>query len=295
MTRRAAAESEHNLTPAEFRLLRDHVNEQAGLFFEEESRYMFERRLSERLDELGLNSFSEYYQRLRYHPMGADELDEALELITTKETYFFRQEYQLSAFTSEILPQLSQTLADQKRLRIWSAGCATGEEVYTLCMLIQESRLFRDWTVRVVGTDLSRRSVAHARRGVYRESSLRVTTPLQRAMYFDETTTAATSQWAVKDGIKTMSWFGHLNLLDPTKASTVGRADVIFCRNVLIYFDTLSRRKVIDSLYDRLVPGGYLLLGHSESLLNLSTAFELVHLTDDLVYRKPLAAQRWDR
>ncbi len=291
----ASRDIRHNLTAAEFRLLRDHINEQAGLSFGEESMYMFERRLSERLDELGISSFSEYYKHLRYHADGSQELDEALELITTKETYFFRQEYQLTAFQTEILPELSNTLAHQKRLRLWSAGCSTGEEVYTLAMLTYQTGLFRDWAVRVVGTDLSRRSVAHARRGTYRESALRVTSPAQRAAFFDERPTAGATQWEVKELIKSSCWFGQLNLLEAGKASTVGRVDVIFCRNVLIYFDQDSRRKVIDALYERLVPGGYLLLGHSESLLNLSTAFELVHLRDDLVYRKPLAAQRWDR
>jgi len=291
----ASRDIRHSLTAAEFRLLRDHINEQAGLSFEEESMYMFERRLSERLDELGLSSFSEYYKHLRYHAGGSQELDEALELITTKETYFFRQGYQLTAFQTEILPELSNTLALQKRLRLWSAGCSTGEEVYTLAMLTYQTGLFRDWAVRVVGTDLSRRSVAHARRGRYRESAMRVTSPVQRAAFFDERSTAGATQWEVKELIKSSCWFGQLNLLEAGKASTVGRVDVIFCRNVLIYFDQDSRRKVIDALYERLVPGGYLLLGHSESLLNLSTAFELVHLRDDLVYRKPLAAQRWDR
>ena len=94
--------------------------------------------------------------------------------------------------------------------------------------------------------------------------------------------------------IRTMCHFGQLNLLDHARASIVGRVDAVFCRNVLIYFDMRSRRKVIDNLYDRLTPGGFLMLGHSESLLNVSTAFELVHLTEDLVYRKPLASRRWD-
>jgi chemotaxis protein methyltransferase CheR len=99
----------------------------------------------------------------------------------------------------------------------------------------------------------------------------------------------------VVESVRRLVHFGQLNLTDATRSAMVGRVDVVFCRNVLIYFDLSSRRKVIDNLYDRLLPGGYLLLGHSESLLNLSTAFELVHLREDLVYRKPLASERWDR
>ena len=129
-----------------------------------------------------------------------------------------------------------------------------------------------------------------ARRAVYRETSFRSTSEELRRAYFLEASNGA----HVIDPVKKLCHFGQLNLLDATKATIVGKVDVIFCRNVLIYFDTRSRRKVIDNLYDRLLPGGYLLLGHSESLLNLSTAFELVHLKEDLVYRKPLASERWD-
>ena len=142
----------------------------------------------------------------------------------------------------------------------------------------------------IIGSDISKKSVATARRGVYRQSSFRASKPEFRRAYFADRPDGA----HVLDEIKRLCHFGHLNLLDGTRASIVGRVDVVFCRNVLIYFDVRSRKRVIDNLYDRLTPGGYLLLGHSESLLNVSTAFELVHLTEDLVYRKPLTTERWD-
>ncbi len=279
------------LSADEFRLLRDLVYEHAGLHFDEDAQFLFERRLSERVEALGLDSFHAYYKYLRFNPLGPAELEEATERLTTKETYFFRQEYQLRAFRDELLPRVATELADRKRLTLWSAGCATGEEVYTVAILVLESGLFDGWDVRVIGSDISKHSVAAARRGLYREASFRTTPTSQRSKYFVEGREGA----YVIDSVRRLCHFGQLNLVDAPRATMVGRVDVVFCRNVLIYFDLQSRRRVIDTLYERLLPGGYLLLGHSESLLNLSTAFELVHLREDLVYRKPLASERWDR
>ncbi|MFC1641254.1 CheR family methyltransferase [Myxococcota bacterium] len=278
------------LRPAEFRLLRDLVNEYAGLQFDDDSMYAFDRRLGERVADLALNGFDEYYKYLRFDSSGQGELEEAVELLITPETYFFRQEYQLRAFQDEVLPMLAQLNANRRRLTVWSAGCSTGEEAYTLAILVHESGLFKGWDVRVLGSDLSRRNVATARRGVYRSGSFRATSPEQRAAYF-----AATPEgWQVVDTFRKLCYFGQLNLLDGQRGAIVGRVDAVFCRNVLIYFDVRSRRRVIDNLYDRLAPGGYLMLGHSESLLNVTTAFELVHLKQDLVYRKPRGAERWN-
>ncbi|HEY3233455.1 MAG TPA: protein-glutamate O-methyltransferase CheR [Polyangiaceae bacterium] len=281
-------ETRSRLRPEEFLLLRDVINQYAGLHFEEESMYAFDRRLSERLAVLELESFDEYYKFLRLHIRGQAELEEAVDLLTTKETYFFRQEYQLRAFKDELMPRLAKRNRTSRRLTVWSAGCSTGEEAYTLAILIHESGLFQGWDVRVIGSDISKQCVAAARRGIYREGSFRATTDAYRKDYFN----SMPEGFHVIEAVKKLCHFGQLNLLDASRASIVGRVDVIFCRNVLIYFDPRSRRRAIDNLYDRLVPGGYLLLGHSESLLNLSTAFELVHLKEDLVYRKPLTSDR---
>jgi chemotaxis protein methyltransferase CheR len=278
------------LAPDEFRLLRDLVNAHAGLHFEDDALYMFDRRLGERVTALELSGFDQYYKYLRFDIRGHVELDEAVEALTTNETYFWRQEYQLRAFRDEVLPRLHDANASRRRLAVWSAGCSTGEEAYTLAILARQSGLFQGWDLRIIGSDISKKSVATARRGVYRESAFRASPADFRRAYFVEHEDGS----HVVDDIKRLCHFGQLNLLDATRASIVGRVDVVFCRNVLIYFDVRSRRRVIDNLYDRLVPGGYLLLGHSESLLNVSTAFELVHLSEDLVYRKPLVTERWD-
>jgi chemotaxis protein methyltransferase CheR len=277
----------------EFRLIRDLVNEFCGISFQDDALFVVERRLRERLAALGLEDFSAYYQYLRYHSDARAELERAVDCLTTNETYFFREEYQLRGFRDEVLPALLALAGSRRRLVIWSAGCSTGEEVYTIAMLVAESGLFDGWDVRVFGSDISRRVLAVARKGVYGPSSFRAMPPAYARWFID-----GPEGRSVHPRIRAMCHFGQLNLLESARTAIVGRVDAIFCRNVLIYFDAASRRRVIDSFHERLWPGGYLMLGHSESLLNVSTAFEVAHLRSDLVYRRPLpspAAQPFPR
>jgi chemotaxis protein methyltransferase CheR len=273
------------LKPEEYRLLRDLFIAKIGVHFGPEARFSLERRLRERLSVLKLSTFAEYYQYLRFHPLAMAEWEEAVELLTTNETYFFREDYQLRSFKSELLPQLAASARTRKRLSIWSAGCSTGEEVYTIAIVLKQSGLFAGWDVRVYGSDLSKRCVATARKGIYGPASFRATPDEVKREFF----VVKPDGHHVSDPIRAMCQFGQMNLLDEDKARLLGRADAIFCRNVLIYFDAEKRRRTIDIFHERLYPGGVLLLGHSESLLNVSTAFELLHLKEDLVYRKPKA------
>lgn len=283
------AQDEIRLSPEDFRLLRELFNQHCGLQFAPESRLSVERRLRERVAVLGLRSFHEYHDYLRNHPRGRAELDEALDVVTVNETYFFREDYQLRALKDEIVPKIVEAGGAKTRLSIWSAGCSTGEEVYSIAMVAHEAGLTASREVRIFGTDISRRCIAAARRGVYGPGAFRTLPAEMRRRYFQERADGA----HVGDELRAMCQFGHLNLLDADRVAVVGRVDIIFCRNVLIYFDEASRRKVIEKvLYERLWPGGFLLLGHSESLLNVSTAFEMVHLREDLVYRRPAAAVR---
>lgn len=269
----------------DFRLLREFVNRYSGMHFDDSSMFVFERRLRERLRALGLSDFTAYYHYLRYHPGAAAEMEDAVEALVTNETYFFREEYQLRAFRYDLLPAIRARAIERggKRIVLWSAGCSTGEEVYTLAILVLHSGLFEGWDVRIFGNDISRRVLAQARRGVYPPSSFRAMPP-EYAQYFIEDAEGM----RVQPRVRSMCQFGHLNLLDHDKTALLGRVDAIFCRNVLIYFDTESRKRVIETFHERLHPGGHLLLGHSESLLNVSTAFELAHLSTDMVYRRPL-------
>lgn len=273
------------LSLKEFRLLRDLVNQFCGIYFADDSAYIMARRLRERLRDLGIEEFSEYYRYLQYHPHAQTELEAAAEVLTTNETYFFREAYQLRAFTDEILPLVrTKALArGTERLDVWSAGCSSGEEVYTIAMLIDATGLFDGWDVRVFGNDISRRVLRRARTATYGRASFRAMIP-DYERYFIDTDEGR----QVHPRIRAMCHFGHLNLMNERRAAVVGRVDVAFCRNVLIYFDDASRRKVLDTIYQRLHRGGFLLLGHSESLLRSSTAFEIAQLTTDIVYRRPI-------
>jgi chemotaxis protein methyltransferase CheR len=272
------------MSEEEFRLLRDLLHEHCGILFRDDTRYLLERRLAPRLEALGLADFGDYHRFLRYDPGRAAELDEAVDLVTTNETYFYREPYQLNAFSREILPALAATLEPQRRLRILSAGCSTGEEAYTLAVLVRDSRLFEGWDVEVLGADISRRCLAAARAGAYGDHAFRSpeAAPMRRWFHLRG------GKWVVDDAVKRMVRFTRENLLEPQALSSASRLDVVFCRNVMIYFDLAARRRVLRRFHEKLREGGWLLLGHSESLLNVTADFELVHLKADLVYRKPV-------
>jgi chemotaxis protein methyltransferase CheR len=266
----------------EFRLVRELILRYCGVMLADDQRAHVERRLRERLAALGLSDFRAYYRYLRFDPSGVAEIEDAAEAITTHETYFLREEYQLRAFCTEVLPELYESRRDSRRLAIWSAGCSTGEEPYTIAMLLLEAGIPPGWDVRIFGSDLSRRVIAHARRGVYGHWSFRSCPERYRRTYF----TPEGDGYAVSSEVRALCHFGQLNLVDAARVALIGRLDAIFCRNVLIYLDPSARRAVIDQFYRRLSPGGYLLLGHSESLLGSTTAFEPVMLSSDLVYRR---------
>jgi chemotaxis protein methyltransferase CheR len=277
-------ESRPEMSAEEFRLLRDHVYEYCGILVRDDMKFVMERRLWPRLEALGLRDFGAYHRYLRYDPQRRAELEAAVEALTTHETYFFREPIQLKAFSDEVLPLLQQRNASSRRLRIWSAGCSTGEEAYTVAILLKESRLFETWEVEVYGSDISRRVLATARRAEYGPSSMRVAPPDMVSRYFIQ---IGSSKVRVREDVRGWTSFGHVNLLDGESCLLVPRMDVIFCRNVMIYFDIPARQRVLQVFSEKLVPGGYLMLGHSENLLNLGADFELVHLRGDLVYRKP--------
>ncbi len=268
----------------EFRLIRDLVRNYCGIFFDNGSKYIVERRLSRRVLNHHFDTFRDYYRFLRYDKRRDDELVAIMDVLTVNETYFFREQNQLKAFQEEILPELESRNGSRKKLRVWSAGCSTGEEPYTIAMLIAESGRFGGWDIEVVGSDINQRVLNTARIGVYRNNSFRTTKDYFRNRYF---TKSGDSLFKISDAIKSYVNFGYLNLLDPFKVKFLGYFDVVFCRNVMIYFDGKSRKKVIEMFYERLNKHGYLLLGHAESLINISTAFKLQHLKNDMVYQKP--------
>lgn len=273
------------LMDEEFRLLASFIYELAGLHFDESSRFLLESRLQNRLKEHHFESFLQYYHYLLYHQDRVAEINTMIDIVTTNETYFYREKNQLDTFAEEILPELAERNAGSKRLRIWSAGCSTGEEPFTLAILCSESGLFDDsWEVDIIGTDISQRVLKTARKAEFSNSSFRATDQSTIKEYF---TSSADGKFALNDSIRSMVHFGHLNLMDEKMMGLIRECDIIMCRNVIIYFDKNAKAKVVNSFFNKLAPGGYLLLGHSESLMNITTVFQLKHFTRVMVYQKP--------
>lgn len=273
----------------EFRLLRDFVYQYCGLYFDLDSKYLLEKRLNKRLTHHRLSNFRDYYYLLRYSPEKDQELAAVVDLLTTNETYFFREDFQLKTFSEEVVPEIcSRKLSRNDRsLRIWSAGCSSGEEPYTIAMLLLEKPDLAGWNLNIVGTDISQEVLSKARNGVYGSNSFRATDKYFLEKYFNACPEDE-DKWKINDQVKQLVTISHLNLFDSRRVALLGEVDLIFCRNVIIYFDLESKRKVITNLHDRLVTGGFLLLGHSESLMNISTDFQLRHFINDMVYQRPL-------
>lgn len=267
-----------------FRLLRDLISDYCGIYFDDTAQFILERRLNRRLRLNGLDNFRDYYRFLMYDKRKEAELSEIVDVLTVNETYFFREQNQLNSFIDEICKELRDIKKISRKIRIWSAGCASGEEPYTIAILLMEHpELFEGINVEIIGSDINQRVLQTARNGVYRKNSFRTTDEYYIHKYFHE----EGGLLRIKEDVKKLVSFNCLNLLDPLKAKFVGLMDVIFCRNVLIYFHDDAKRKVVESFFSRLNDGGYLLLGHAESLMNVSTAFALKHLKKDMAYQKP--------
>ena len=277
-------ESAVRLQPEEFRLLRDLISGYCGLYFEESSVYFLERRLQNRLEEKQLTSFLDYYYLLLYGQEKEEELGKVVDVLTTNETYFFREGNQLKTFSEEIIPEICERKKERRTLRIWSAGCSTGEEPYTLAMMALEHRELRGWNVEIFASDISQRVLQTARKGVYGKSSFRSTEQYYESRYFHR---IDSSRSQIDDSVRKLVSFGHLNLLQPEQWTILAHFDIIFCRNVMIYFNLESKKKMVENFHQKLEEGGFLLLGHAESLMNISTSFSLRHFRHDMVYQKP--------
>ncbi|MDL2267440.1 protein-glutamate O-methyltransferase CheR [Desulfovibrio sp. OttesenSCG-928-G15] len=270
----------------EFTQLRDFIYEQSGIYIAETRKYLVENRLTNRLKELNLKNFGEYYYYLRFDANRRSELPKLFEVITTNETSFYRNPPQLKVFQEKVLTAELDKLrrANTKKLRIWSAGCSTGEEPYTLAMILYEvlGTELPTWDIKITANDLSEAVLATARKGVYTEYALRTTPPDIIAKYFKKDG----SSYLVDPKLKNLISFGPINLSDKAMLRRVERSQIVFCRNVIIYFDDEMKSQVIESFYDNLVPGGCLLIGHSESLHSISRAFKPEHNVGTIVYRK---------
>lgn len=281
--RTGARTQEPSLDEETFLSLRERITSASGIYIvaDENSRFLIERRLAPRLRLRGNKSFAAYVESL-----DEQELEALLDTVAVHETYFFREERQLKAFTDEILPEL---IGKGERLSIWSAGCSSGEEAYTIAMLLSEHGLLANGQVSIDAGDLSRRVIESAIKGGYGQSSFRTTDGYFRDKYF---TREGASLWRVSGELRKSLRFEQQNLIKLAEGLREGRPrmagkfDVIFCRNVLMYFDDSAVKKTLMMFHSLLREGGYLLLGHAESLLPHGLGFRTVQLGRELAYKK---------
>ena len=271
-----------------FRQIRDLVYKVSGIYQLEEKLYLLADSCGRRMKHLNLKTPRDYWDRLTAHANRDAELRQLLNEVTIGETCLFRSQPQIDALRQVILPEIVNERSKQivKRLRIWSAGCSTGEEAYTLAMIVLEEkdRLFKEWTVEILATDLNDNSVETAKAGIYGDYALRSTTEYFKRKYF---TRADEKKLQVQQEVKKLVSFSRLNLQDDSKMLFMKGMDLIFCCNVLIYFDGPSKSKVVDHFFSNLNSGGYFFLGTSESLLKLNDKFHLVHFPGAIAYWKP--------
>ncbi|MDX2194570.1 MAG: protein-glutamate O-methyltransferase CheR [Gemmatimonadales bacterium] len=274
------------LDPAGYERLTRHLYDHVGLAFDDRRRDFLLKRVARRAEAVGLASADRYVDFLTRADAEGRELQALVDLVTTNETYLFREYEQLEAFAHVCLPELcARRAADGPRtLRIWSAGCSTGDEAYTLAIILLEVLPPAEgWQVEVFASDIDRQVLARAEAGVYGERAVRDVPAPYLSAHFD----AVPEGWRVRPHVRRRVRFAHLNLHDRLAMRAQRDFDAVFCRNVLIYFDDASRRGVVDRLYTALRPGGYLFLGHSESVSRVTSAFRLVRAEGHLLHQKP--------
>lgn len=274
------------VTSDEFSQLRDFIYQQSGIFIAENRKYLIENRLSNRIKELNLKNFGEYYYYLRFDPQRKTELTKLFEVITTNETSFYRNPPQLKVFQESILRKVldEQRKKGPKKLRIWSAGCSTGEEPYTLAIILHEvlRAEIGVWDIRINAMDLSEAVLKAARMGLYSDYALRTTPKEIVDKYFIK----KDKVYEINPGMKKLINFMQGNLSDRLGLKRLEKSHIVFCRNVIIYFDDEMKKQVIGSFYDNLLPGGYLVIGHSESLHNISRSFKPESYPGAIMYLK---------
>jgi len=261
----------------------DFLYRRTGLSFSESKRYFIDRRLEERIAATGSPSFQAYFSLLR---ADADhEIEFLINSFTVNETYFYREDHQLRCMTSNLLGAIVEHRPPGSTIRIWSIPCSTGEEPYSIALWLMENWPQVDnYNVEIVGSDIDTRALRAAAEGIYGDRALM---RLSRGIVDRYFKPVADSKHEIDEGLRNSIEFTRANVIDPKDMARYRDFDLIFCRNVLIYFDDASRRQAAENLYDCLRPGGYICLGHSESMSRISPLFSVCRFPDAIVYQRP--------
>jgi chemotaxis protein methyltransferase CheR len=269
-----------------FRLIREFIYQRTGIYFQDSKKYLLEGRLGKRLQVLNIRDFEAYLDMVKFGNGKSDELRYLYDAVTINETFFYRNEPQFEAFEKTLVPDIlaRKGTTGRTKLRVWSAASSTGEEAHTLAMIYLERLKDKHpgLEIEVVGTDISNAVLDVARSGVYREYSIRnLPKPLLQKYFKSEN-----MRFTLSDDVRRLARFENVNLFERSKVRALGSFDIIFCCNVLIYFDAKSKIQVVSDLYDNLNRGGYLFIGYAESLHGISTAFKLINFPKTVAYKK---------
>jgi chemotaxis protein methyltransferase CheR len=259
-----------------------------GIMFDAKKKYFVERRIIDRMNKIGCTTFREYFSTIRFEASGA-ELQCLVNQMTVNETYFFREDYQFKALVQGILPDLAALRKNKEPIRIWSVPCSSGEEPYSLAIYMLEHWADADrYDIQILASDIDSTILAAASAGIYDERSLQRLSPELIRKYFVR---QKDRRYRISDEIRGSIDFFQGNVVDPQFMRMFRSIDVIFCRNMLIYFDDKSRRETIEAMYDCLRPGGYICLGHAESMSRISSLFRPRRHADSIIYQKPFESE----
>jgi chemotaxis protein methyltransferase CheR len=267
------------ISEPEFQALRDSIRERFGIYYDDTKQFLLQSRLQTRLLKNSCETFAAYHRFLSTSPKREEEWDELASVLSNNETYFFRERAQLDVLSTEGVDEAAR---NGGRLRVWSSACSTGEEPYTIAMMLLDTRKVSMSNLTIRASDISPRALEKARTGFYRELSFRATPPEMVARYFKP----FEGGFFVHDDVKRMVEFFRINLLDQKAVAGVGTHDFIFCRNVLIYFDKPTQKRVVEAFAAALRPGGILFLGHAESIMRLTDLYEPVITPKAIYYRR---------
>lgn len=274
----------HYLSPSELTRLCDFLYRRTGMLFGESKRYYIDRRVAERIGATNSLSFPAYFAFLVSQPTEAELL---INSFTVNETYFLREEHQLRCLSQSLLPDIIKRKQPGDRIRIWSFPCSTGEEPYSIAIwLLENWRLVDAYNIEIIGSDIDTAVLRHAQFGEYGHRAVSRLSAGLRDAYFHK---VDGERWQLIDDLRESVTFRTANLIDQASVAAEGRFDVIFCRNVLIYFDDTARARAVEHLYEALLPGSYICLGHTESMGRISDRFQAVRFPEAIVYRRPEA------
>jgi chemotaxis protein methyltransferase CheR len=283
----AAVAAAPQITLADFQKFAEYFYRKTGIHFDEGKRYFVDKRLLERIEQTGAGSFRAWFVALRFEADGA-EMQHLVNAMTVNETYFFREAYQFDCLVNNILDEVVLHKKPGSRIRIWSIPSSTGEEPYSIALYLLERWPRIDLhDVEILSSDIDTAVLRSAQRGIYSQRSVAHLPPAYLKKYF---TAHGDQEWRISRDIVDAVEFSHVNLAEASDTRRFRDIDVIFCRNLLIYFDDLSRRVAAEALYDALSPGGFMCLGHSESMSRMSSLYTVRRFPDAMVYQKPLEA-----